>query len=587
MLRLLTLIGLMSGTAAFADTQTIRFLHFNDLHAHLTEHADLDRSETGELRLVNRGGLARLKTAVDELREENPNNILMNIGDTFHGGVEALYTNGNAIAEPMNALGVDIGVAGNWDYAYGPHITRLRYGPVRSMGFFSDADTKKPNWTNLAANLTITLPLFRRGDYLMPPTAILERDGIKVGFIGITSDIVPRMHKSLAIGLDFKEYSTASYAKMIEQHAKKLRQKGVDIVVVMSELGIHKDLSLADTIKKDTVQVFFSAHTHEATRKPIQSNSGALVVEAGNDGFLGRMDVSFTDGIPLDYDWKLLEIDEKYTKDSDMLALVQKARKPFLQKNPDIDLPSMAGGMTLNQSIDTIIGHAEHPLDRRNALENSFNNSYTDYLRELGDTDVAMTPGFRFDSVIRTKGELFEDNTVANGNITIEDAYRFIPVPYFIASGEIRADKFKAILESNLTAVYSPDTALQSGGWVDGVSGLNLEIDLTRKNGDRITAMKDDKGKTINDRKTLTVTGCARPFDDEPESTLCSYGGFRFVEPLTDDNFNNLSAVNALIDGIKNGAFKSTTRKDITETSGAHGWPKDKYVQPIRGLGQL
>ena len=77
--------------------------------------------------MVERGGLARLATLIKKIRSENPNSVLMNIGDTYHGGVEGLFTNGNAIVDPVNALGIDVGVPGNWDYAYGPGVFRLRY----------------------------------------------------------------------------------------------------------------------------------------------------------------------------------------------------------------------------------------------------------------------------------------------------------------------------------------------------------------------------------------------------------------------------------------------------------------------------
>ncbi len=118
-------------TNGLAHAETITFIQLNDLHAHLTPHRDLVRSQSASGSPVavieTLGGLARIATLIKKIREESTASVLMNIGDTYHGGVEALYTRGNAIVEPVNALGIDIGVPGNWDFAYGPVTTRLRY----------------------------------------------------------------------------------------------------------------------------------------------------------------------------------------------------------------------------------------------------------------------------------------------------------------------------------------------------------------------------------------------------------------------------------------------------------------------------
>ena len=120
-----------------AQNTTVSLLHYNDLHAHLTPHKDMVRygdtcatDPSATFSIGNRGGIAKLKTLVDQLKTANPNTILMNIGDTYHGGVEAAYTSGNAIVAPVNALGIDVAVPGNWDFAYGPGVWRKRYTPA-------------------------------------------------------------------------------------------------------------------------------------------------------------------------------------------------------------------------------------------------------------------------------------------------------------------------------------------------------------------------------------------------------------------------------------------------------------------------
>ena len=97
--------------------QSITLIHLNDLHANLVSHLDMVRvvPEDGgaaEARVEMRGGIARIATLIKQIRHENPHSLVMNVGDTFHGGIEALYTRGNAIVPAVNALGIDVGVPG-------------------------------------------------------------------------------------------------------------------------------------------------------------------------------------------------------------------------------------------------------------------------------------------------------------------------------------------------------------------------------------------------------------------------------------------------------------------------------------------
>ena len=587
---------------------TVTLIHFNDLHAHLTPH--LDRvavpATTGvaaTTKLEERGGIARAATVIKQIRSENPISLLMNIGDTYHGGVEAMFTLGNAVADPMNALGVDIGVPGNWDFAYGPNVTRLRYAAlttqeknqlqnllsVSTSGLIGTI--KKPNFPNLAANVTYTQPASKVGQPFLPPTWTTVKGGIKIGFIGITSDIVPRMSSVLATGLSFLQ-GEAAYKALIEQQAKSLRDGGAQLVFVMSELGLHRDKQLADHISSGSVDVFFSAHTHEATFKPLISSSGALVVEAGNDGYVGRMDATVGktgSGIKPTFVWKLLPLDKSIAEDSAMKALVDTERAPYLVANPNIKFPmTTIANITLSQAITTVVGKTNGSLDRRSALENTFNRVFTDALRTRTGTDLSMTPGFRFDSVIGSN-ELLEDNTIANGNITLEDVYRFFPVVYTLSTANITGQRVKEIIESGLSSVFSKDAFNQGGGWLEGFSGINLSIDVAGTDGARIKSAVLSNGSPVNDAATYSITGCTRPDDFLTGSdVLCSYSGFTNVAGLINTATGSPYTVQEMFIDLMAPASGGNVIVPLpagtnhhTDTSNTPVWPNSPFVQPM------
>lgn len=620
-------LGVLSGPAAAQEpaVTSVTLIHMNDLHAHLTPHLDVvpdaPLGETSDkTKIVERGGLARLATLVKQIRSDNPNSLLMNIGDTYHGGAEAFFTNGNAIVEPVNALGIDVGVPGNWDFAYGPLVTRMRYTNLPMTRFArpmqraasrfggrplarmrgrdaeqaEDADgraldmmmpfgeIKRPNFPNLAANVKLTFPPMQRGNTLLPATLTKNVGGVKVGFIGITSDIVPRMHKMLAFGMDFLQ-GEDSYKKLIDSHQRELRSRGAQIVVVMSELGIHRDYRLAQIVQPG-VDVFFSAHTHEAVFKPLTSTSGALVVEAGNDGYLGRMDIRVAGGKVVDRRWQLLPIDQAVPDDAAMKRLVDRARAPFLAANANFGVPMPMLQQKLTRPINTVIGHTNVPLDRRSVLESRFNDLMGDILLRYSGADVAMTPGFRFDSVIAAPNAAVEDNTIASGAITLEDVYRFFPVPYTISTAEIEGDRFRSLLEEALANVFSPDVFRQSGGWLEGFSGVEAKLSLANPDGNRVQSLRLKKNQQPLGSAKIKVVGCSRFMD--PSGSLCSYPGFSNVRPLINPaNGQPWTPVDLFVHAMADGAGRAGQARSMEDTSGVPLWPRAPFIQPLRGAG--
>lgn len=597
---LIICLFLLLSSNLFAQT-SIRFLHMNDLHAHLVPHHDVVRDgdpcvsdPNASTFIGERGGLARLKTLLDSLRTEAQQSVLMNVGDTYHGGAEALYSAGNAIVDPVNSLGIDVAVPGNWDFAYGPAVFRKRYTPdgpfpiLFNVMLPSGIDSiKTPGFPYLAANLRYEkiniLDGSPDGELVLPPTMVQTYDGVDVGFIGLTSDIVQFMYEGLARGFSFTRGETA-YVSLLNSLSDSLRQSGAEVVVVLSELGIHKDLALADAIAPASVDVFFSAHTHEVTYVPLSSASGALVVEAGNDGFLGRMDLTISTGGSISsWDWELIPVTAALAEDPVVKALVDAERAPFLMADPNLSDPNAMGlsGQELHQPIDAVIGHSHGTLTRMDALESSFNNAFTDMARAEAGTDLALSPGFRFDSPILGEGLNYEDQTVADGAITLEDAYRFFPVAYTMRQGEVRGDTLKGIVERLLTNVFSKDMFAQEGGWVDGFSGISLTVNLQAADGTRVTAMMDsDTGMPINGGDALTVVGCQRPLD--ADGVICSHTGFEntedFVNPSTGSAW---TVVDLFVSALSQDTLAATTRDDIVDVSGQSTFPEYPWVQPL------
>ncbi len=562
-------------TPLIQESKHIRFIELNDLHANLVAHNEL-RRENNSSHVERLGGIAKIATRIKALRQENENSVLMNIGDTFHGGAEATFSVGNAIVDSVNALHVDVGVVGNWDFAYGPAVTKLRFTDEKPFKLLvkqsiGDTEIKKVNYEVIAANW-FNSSFSPSDDYMTKPTTTITKDGVKIGFIGLTSDIVERMHKGFALGMSFTQ-GKENYINIINTFFKELKNEGCEIVVVMSELGIHKDVALANNVNSG-VDVFFSAHTHEVTPKPITSKSGALVVESGDDTYLGVMDVAINEKQEKSFSWNIEEITQDIVDDEVVANIVQKDRAPFLAQNVNIKNPLKQSTSVLSEPINKVLAYSEINLNRQGLLENSFNTAFTDLLMQETNTELALTPGFRFDSVIDTEND-FE----TNGEIKVSDVYRFFPSSFTLSTAEIDGKRLKEIYEQMLHVVVSKDHFEQNGGWVEKLAGVNVKVNIENSDNARLLEMKlksDDS--TISDDALYSITGCTRPFDDDEE--LCSYMGFKNKEPFINPTSNEAYNVTEFfIDALKRDVFHPISHNDVVDESSIN--LNEGFIQPL------
>ena len=112
-------------------TDDITLIEMGDLHATLVSHqAVLKAADGREYYSDDAGGMAKLKAKVDEIRADNPNSLLLSVGDLTHGSAEGLFTVGDAVMAVMNQFDIDVFTPGNWDFGYGPAVYRARFTPA-------------------------------------------------------------------------------------------------------------------------------------------------------------------------------------------------------------------------------------------------------------------------------------------------------------------------------------------------------------------------------------------------------------------------------------------------------------------------
>src|SRR5947208_14674921 len=104
---------LASASAALEpDMACISILHTTDLHGHILPTSDYDGT-------TDLGGLARCVTQIQRWRGQNPNSILIDVGDVYQGTDVSLRNKGGLMIDLFNHLKYDAWVIGNHEFDWG------------------------------------------------------------------------------------------------------------------------------------------------------------------------------------------------------------------------------------------------------------------------------------------------------------------------------------------------------------------------------------------------------------------------------------------------------------------------------------
>ena len=262
-------------------------LHTNDIHSELIPHPSaVDGRPERENHAI--GGLARLATAVDAIREnkrrEGEPLLLFDAGDFLGGAPFAWLALGGHAAELtiMQEMRYDAVTIGNHEYDYGAdvlaqYLLRAGYPQAHQKTLVLASNTEAPSDHTLAA----------RGLYR--DTGIFELgNGLNVGVFGLMG-----RKAILAMG-------ETGDMRFLDQHQTtrrivgELREQGVDVIVALSHCGLDEDRELAR--RAVGIDIIIGSHCHTTLSEPILLN-GTIIVQTGRFGeYLGQLELAYSAG---------------------------------------------------------------------------------------------------------------------------------------------------------------------------------------------------------------------------------------------------------------------------------------------------
>lgn len=475
-------------------------IHIGDLHGHLLPRPSVREGKTGQ----TLGGVARIYTKIQEIREREKNTLLVNTGDTVQGSAEALFTRGQAIIDVLNHFDIDAFNPGNWDFVY---------GSLRFVETFA-GKAPKANWNAIAANLyyvTVeaepqTLFPALSGQRVLPPYLIKQFGALKVGILGLTTDRGPTaVGRTVTKNLVFSRGETelGEFIPILRNVEK------VDLLIVASELGLANNIRLAE--QYPGIDVILSSDMHEETREPVITKTGTIVVESGQDGtILGELNLRISNGRLESWRWTAHTINGTIPENPGIAQAVKQARKPFVSGPDFVHHVNPFNGARLTRPIDTVVGYTKVALDRDGfsgsdmpaVIEGSAHDFLTDAFRIISKADIGAMRGFRYGTV------------VPPGPIKLEDLYYFIAIGPEIGVVRIQGRWLKRQLENSAEGSLDPNPANWTGGWLFGYSGLTLDLDPYQATGFRVSNIRVN-GKPLDPEAVYSYAGYW--YADDPE----------------------------------------------------------------------
>lgn len=407
-----------------------------------------------------------LAKAIKDIKASNPDTIVLSGGDMFQGTPVSNVLKGKPVVDMMSNIGFDAMALGNHKYDWG----------IDTVIDSSNATLKGTNLPVLAANVydkTTGKP-----ENYVKPYVILEKDGVKIGVIGLVDnkEFPTSIMPAYVANVDFKDP-----APIVNDLAAELRAQGVQIVVVLAHMGASIDKTsgaaagnLADLAKNvKGVDAIFGGHTHTIVATKINdipvgigNNAGLgyinLKITLGSDGKVTAGDMTYTDDLPL------LNTATPVV-DSGVQAIVDKANTDIGPQFKE-EIATAAVDLTRTQSAQP---YGDSPLG----------NWAAEVTRKAVNADFGCS----------NNGGLRVD--IPKGSITVGTMFQVMPFDNTVVTVKMTGVQVRTMLEQGV----------QDNGKGIQVSGLTFNYDKTLPTLHRVFNVKKADGTPMDMTATYTV----------------------------------------------------------------------------------
>lgn len=273
-----------------ANPNQVHLLAFNDFHGNLQPPS----GSTGKIAGKEAGGAAYFATAVQRLKKQYPNNVVVAAGDLVSASplVSALFRDEPTV-KFLNSVGLQASSVGNHEFDHGTiELERLQKGGCAPQGCEPGEPFTGATYQYLAANVTNEAGQLPPGTV---PWKMVETGGRKVAVIGT---VTPET-ATIVAPEGVRGYRFGDEAEAINKYVPEMKAAGAQAIVAMLHDGgaqkgsgeadpnACKDISapVTDLATKidPAVNAVVTAHSHQAY---VCTIGGRTVTQAASYGRL-------------------------------------------------------------------------------------------------------------------------------------------------------------------------------------------------------------------------------------------------------------------------------------------------------------
>jgi 5'-nucleotidase len=463
-------------------TVDLQVLGLNDLHGNL---------EATKVSNQDAGGVDWLGGYLAAAKAQNPKGtIIAHAGDTVGASpLISSWFHDEPTIEATNLMGVDVGTLGNHEFDEGgTEMLRLINGGHRDDGkqFKDGVDTSDPNFPGadypyVSANVTYA----DSGRYVLPPFAIVKREGIKVGFIGVTTTETP----SIVVPDAVAPFKFGDISDAVNKQVKVLHRLGVHTIVVLAHAGGFMTPAppsgeiITETGQMDPdVDLVVAGHTHSLLNTRVNN---ALVVQAFRYG-------TAFDKVTLTVDRRTKDV---VSSSADVITTYHQQPDGTPATTPQQDLTALVKEFKdrIAPVASRVVGTSTSEITRDGAGLTAAGES------ELGDL-IADAQAHETGAQIALMNPGGIRANLKAGQLTFGDLFAVQPFDNGLVKMTLTGAQIKQILEQQFV-----DTPSGPNDKVLQVSGIKETYDRSRAAGDRITALTLADGTAIDPAASYTV----------------------------------------------------------------------------------
>lgn len=271
-------------------------LHTNDTHS------QIEPIPGNDPQFPKMGGVARRATLIKQVRQENPNTLLVDAGDSFQGSPFFNFFHGEVEYKTMSALGYDAVTLGNHEFDNGVDALARAMQFAKFDIVCANYDCRKSKIGNR-----------------VKPYVVKKAGPYKVGIFGLgvrfEALVLEKNHEGV---IDYDPIAPAKGAVRV------LRQvEGCDLVICLSHLGYTpKEPDRVDDIhvaqQVGGIDLIVGGHTHTFMKEPelVKGPSGTItpIFQVGKSGInVGRVDFTIRAGKVIGMSGRILQAGEVQT----------------------------------------------------------------------------------------------------------------------------------------------------------------------------------------------------------------------------------------------------------------------------------